>query len=130
LGVDGSVTALRGARAEAQRRGLGSRVLFVQADLDWPCLAPATFDLIVVVRFLARGLAPTLEALLRPGGTLLYATYTHKRLASHPDFNPTFLLAPGELPTLFPRLTILEAEEPDEWAYLRAQRRATSSARF
>lgn len=129
VGVDGSLTALGGARAEAHRRGLAPQVLFVQADLDRPCLAPATFDLIVVVRFLDRDLAPTLEALLRPGGTLLYATFTRKRLDSRPDFNPDFLLGPGELPTLFPGLTILETEEPGEWAYLRARCEATSSAR-
>lgn len=128
VGVDGSLTAVRGARAEALARGLAGQTLFVQADLDEPCLAPASFDLVVVVRFLDRCLAPTLETLLRPGGTLLYATYTRRRLESRPDFNPDFLLAPGELATLFPRLTVLESEEPDEWAYLRARREVTSFA--
>lgn len=127
LGVDASMHALRAARDEARRRQLEARLLFVQADLDLPILAPASFDLIVVVRFLDRRLAPTIEELLRPGGTLLYATYTRERLRTHPDFNPNFLLESGELPTLFPRLTVLESEEAGEWACLRAVRATAPS---
>lgn len=122
MGIDGSVTALRVAREEAGRRGLAGRVLFVQADLDAAPVLASTFDLVVVARFLDRRLVPLFESLVRPGGSLLYASYTTERLVAHPGFNPAFLLAPGELPTLFPRLAVIESEEQGEWAYLHTRR--------
>lgn len=122
IAVDGSYTALRHGYARARAEGLGTRVLFVQADLDRFSLLPATFDLIVVMRFLARPLVPMLIAALRPGGHLLYATYTLHRLQRHPHLNPDYLLAPGELRELFTDLNVLVYEEEGEWARLVARR--------
>jgi hypothetical protein len=65
-----------------------------------------------VFRYLHRPLAGELERVLRPGGLLLYETFTihHKDVAQHPS-NPAFLLEPGELVRLFPGLEVLRAEE-------------------
>ena len=50
--------------------------------------------------------------MLRPGGVLLYETFTrhHREIAEHPR-NPAFLLEPGELPKLFAGLEVLRYEE-------------------
>jgi SAM-dependent methyltransferase len=75
-------------------------------------LASASCGAVLVFRYLHRPLAPELERVLRPGGLLLYETFTlHQReIARHPK-NPAFLLEPGELPRLFPKLEVLRAEE-------------------
>ncbi len=122
VAVDGSYTALRHGYARARAEGRGLRLLFVQADLEHFGLRPNTFDLIVVMRFLLRPLVPELIAALRPGGRLLYATYTVRRLRRHPHFNPNYLLAPGELRELFDELNVLSYEEEGEWARLVAKR--------
>jgi 2-polyprenyl-3-methyl-5-hydroxy-6-metoxy-1,4-benzoquinol methylase len=68
--------------------------------------APASFDIIVVCRFLDRSLCPAIANALLPGGTLFYQTFTQGLS------NPDFMLNPGELPQLFPDLQILEYHEP------------------
>ena len=78
-----------------------------------------TFGAILVFRFLFRPLAPVLQAALRPGGLLLYETFTERQrsLGLKPS-NPAFLLAEGELAGLFPDLELLEYRElvtDDEW---------------
>ncbi len=122
VAVDGSYTALRHGYARARAEGLGHRLLFVQADLEHFGLRPHTFDLIVVMRFLLRPLVSELITALRPGGHLLYATYTVHRLRRHPHFNPDYLLAPGELRELFTDLEVLFYEEEGEWARLVARK--------
>ena len=118
IAIDGSYTALRRGRSDASTGG----VLFVQADLERGALPAATFDLVVVARFLLRPLAPPLARTLRPGGHLLYATFTERRLAERPDFNRAYLLATDELPHLFPSLEVVEYTEVDAWARLHARR--------
>lgn len=60
-----------------------------------------SFDVIVVSRFLDRGLAPALAAALKPAGLLYYQTFTrHKSHPGGPD-NPAYLLADNELLHLF-----------------------------
>ncbi len=83
-------------------------------------------------RFLYRPLAQQIEKTLRPGGLLLYETFTHRQreFARGPS-NPAFLLAEGELPTLFPGLEVLDhwegvtpGDSPTALARLAAQRPA------
>ena len=68
---------------------------------------PDSFDVIVVARFLDRGLCPAIQAALKPGGVLFYQTFTHGLS------NPEYLLAANELLRLFKGLHILEYHEPD-----------------
>jgi hypothetical protein len=84
-----------------------------------------------VFHFLFRPLAATIAAALRPGGLLLYETFTLEQAALEwGPSNPEFLLAPGELPTLFSSLEILDhwegrtaGERPSALARLAARRR-------
>lgn len=114
-------------------RGLAGRVETVVVDLETgrtPVLPRAPFAAILVFRYLHRPLAPAIEGWLAPGGLLLYETFTVAQRSL--GWGPTrdeFLLQPGELPRLFPRLTVEgfdegPTDEPDPaiTARLRARR--------
>ena len=75
-------------------------------------LAPGRGGALVVCRYLWRPLVPALAGALAPGGWLLYETFTGspEKLGYGPR-NPAFLLAPGELPRLFPGLAVEAFEE-------------------
>jgi len=53
------------------------------------------------------------ERTLRPGGRLIYETFTtmHTRRTESHMKNPAFALEPGELPRLFPRLEVVSYAE-------------------
>lgn len=96
-------------------RALRLPVFAVRADLENEREIPFktnTFGAILVFRFLYRPLAPRIVAALRPGGLLLYETFTleQQQLSGGPS-RPAFLLAPGELPALFPQLDTIESWE-------------------
>jgi SAM-dependent methyltransferase len=72
--------------------------LWIKADieLDWP-FPDGEFDLVTCVRYLHRPLLPRLAAALRPGGTLVYETFTEKQAELGKPRRPEYLLAAGEL---------------------------------
>jgi rhodanese-related sulfurtransferase len=75
-------------------------------------LGDAACDLIVVFRYLHRPLFPSLVRALRPGGMLLYETFTLEQARrGRPPSHPDFLLRPGELPGLVAPLKILRERE-------------------
>jgi hypothetical protein len=69
--------------------------------------------LIVVVHYLHRPLFPSIVGALRPGGVLVYETFTRAQAARGKPTNPAFLLEAGELLTLVQPLTALDAREGD-----------------
>lgn len=86
-------------------------VFGLRADVESPPELPihaSSCGAVLVFRFLFRPLAPRIPEVLRPGGLLLYETFTwgQRELAGGPR-NPAFLLAPGELRELFPALDVL-----------------------
>lgn len=113
VAIDRSAAALAALRCAAAEQALP--VAVVRADLEadpgLPLRAGA-FGAVLVFRFLYRPLAGAIAALLRPGGLLLYETFTHHQrdLPQGPS-NPAFLLGDGELPTLFPELAVLTFRE-------------------
>jgi SAM-dependent methyltransferase len=106
LGLDRDAGHL--AELVGTARRLELPVAAARADLErapHPPLAGGRCGALIVCRYLHRPLAPWLEEALRPGGWLLYETFTiHQRDLGHGPRNPAFLLDPGELATLFPRL--------------------------
>ena len=77
----------------------------VLADLEGAQLEVNGYFLILCVRYLQRSLFPQICRALRPGGMLLFETYTKAQL----DFpggprNPAHLLDKGELRRAFPEL--------------------------
>lgn len=91
----------------------------VVADARSLPLKEGVFDAVLVTNFLDRDLVPALIALLKPGGHLLYETYTTDHvalvaagLASAPR-SARYLLRPAELPALLAPLQILDSREGD-----------------
>ena len=76
-------------------------------------LAPDTYDLVIVTRYLHRPLFPHLIRSLAPGGTLIYETFLEQQAERGHPKNPAFLLKPGELSTLVAPLSILRQREGD-----------------
>lgn len=110
LGLDISPVALYLARDEARRRDLDVDLLAANLE-DWP-LPQAHFDLVCVFRFLDRALCPRLALSVKPGGVLIYETFTvAQRSYEGGPRSDAMLLQPGELPALFPSFAVLEHTE-------------------
>lgn len=82
-------------------------------DLDDFLLPAEKFDVIVNINFLNRKVCSEVVGALKPGGLLIFETLTTGHLRWKPDFNPDFLLKPGELRTMFPELGQLRYRECD-----------------
>ena len=120
-------------------RGLPGRIETCAADLEQdrpPDLPGAPYSAIIVFRYLHRPLAAAIATWLAPGGLLLYETFTiaQRTLGWGPE-RDAFLLAPGELPQLFPGLVVERFEEgktseprPAFSARLRARRPMAESS--
>jgi tellurite methyltransferase len=100
FGVDSRLDALRDAAANALHAGVPIHTWC--ADLTQHPLPVARFDLVVVTRYLQRDLFPALQRSVRPGGFLLYETFTtaQRGLNTGPT-SPEHLLEPGELRARF-----------------------------
>jgi tellurite methyltransferase len=90
--------------ADSQSRG----IRLIQANLEEIRLPVASFSLILCLQYLLRSLFPLISRALRPGGVLLFETFTRAQLnyAGGPR-NPAYLLEPRELRTAFPELRVL-----------------------
>lgn len=82
------------------------------ADLTTAQLPSSVFDLVLVVRYLQRDLFPSIRDAVRPGGFVLYETFTEKqrRLGTGPT-SPDHLLESGELGERFADWELLWYEE-------------------
>jgi len=99
------------AQAEALAEAFGERIKFQTADLtSWRADQPV--DLVLVFFYLERQLFPEMLKALRPGGLLIYKTYTHlsPKFGKGPT-HPMHLLQDGELLQAFPQLRVLHYEE-------------------
>lgn len=80
----------------------------VQADLEQYQLPVDAFDMVTVFYYLQRSLFPAIRRAVRPGGVLVYETYTIQQLEyPHGPRSPEHLLQPGELRDAFGGLEIL-----------------------
>jgi SAM-dependent methyltransferase len=109
--VDRDEEALADLRRLTAEAGLA--VATRAADLEQPgvTLGDARYDLIVVFRYLHRPLFAAIREALRPGGVLVYETFTTAQALRGKPTNPAFLLQPGELPGLVAPLTVLRQHE-------------------
>jgi tellurite methyltransferase len=83
------------------------------ADLDFvQDFGREQYDLVLVFFFLQRKLFPALVEAIKPGGTLIYKTYTteQKNFAGGPS-HPMFLLEQNELLRAFSSLRVLHYHE-------------------
>lgn len=102
---DLSAIAMEKLTAVAQRQGLPLRCEVRDVIAHPP--PPESFDVIVVTRFLERGLCPHISAALKPGGLLFYQTFLRDRAdpAIGPS-KPDYLLEQNELLQLFQGLIV------------------------
>lgn len=113
FGVDAKLDAVRDAVAAGARDGL--TIHGWCADLTRSPLPVAAFDVVVVARYLQRDLLDAIKASVRPGGCVIYETFTVAQLAHGvgPE-SPDHLLQPGELQSLFAEWDVLFYEEVDD----------------
>jgi SAM-dependent methyltransferase len=111
--IDRNPAAIAGIREAATRAGLAVRAEIVDLETGGAVLPVAAFDLVVVVHYLHRPLFPALNAALRPGGILVYETFTRAQAERGRPTNPAFLLEPGELRQLIAPLDVLVEREGD-----------------
>jgi SAM-dependent methyltransferase len=110
FGVDVSLEALRTAAREAAASGLMVRSWC--ADLTASPLPPATFQAIVVTRYLQRDLFEPIRQAVTPGGIVIYETFTiHQRALGAGPRSPDHLLEPGELRGRFDGFNVVMYEE-------------------
>ena len=105
-GIDVSKVAVEHCRQEAEKREL--QVEAILADLESYELVTEAYDLVVNFLYLDRQMSPKLVRALRPGGVLVFETFTTEQLAfAWGPRAPQFLLRPGELRGMFPELEVL-----------------------
>lgn len=111
--VDRAPDALEGLRRTARGRALPVEAWERDLEAEDVDLGDGAYDAVVVFRFLHRPLFPALRRALRPGGVLVYETFTvGQETRGHPH-NPRFHLQPGELLRLVAPLEVLREREGD-----------------
>ncbi len=101
--VDISDEALARARDSFRR---------VQADALALPFAASTFDTIICTYFFEPRI--DLHALLKPGGTLFFETYTTSHAKYRPDISTNYLFDPSRIRDVFKGLEVLSLEETDD----------------
>lgn len=100
--ADSSASALETINQQLAEPGLPGHTW--QVDLEQTGTSPLTgqtFSAILVFRYLHRPLFPTLLTAVKPGGLVVYETFTTGNLQYGRPNNPDFLLRPGELESIF-----------------------------
>jgi SAM-dependent methyltransferase len=109
--IDRDEDAVVALNADARRLALPVEALLVDLEADGVDLGRDVFDLVLVVHYLHRPLFPHLIEAVRPGGLLIYETFTRAQAARGKPSNPAFLLDPGELRRICAPLQVLEFRE-------------------
>jgi 2-polyprenyl-3-methyl-5-hydroxy-6-metoxy-1,4-benzoquinol methylase len=88
------------------------RINAVWADLTTYRFPESAYDVVVNVKYLERSIARQLARSLRPGGLLLFESFTRTAASgSGTPMNPRVTLEPGELRDAFPELDVLDYRE-------------------
>jgi tellurite methyltransferase len=104
-GIDLSAVAVEKCRQKAERLGLPIEAIV--ADLERSPLPTEQYDLIVNFYYLQRSLAPQIVAALKPGGVLVFQSFTIDQVQFGRAWNPDYMLRPGELREMFADLETL-----------------------
>jgi tellurite methyltransferase len=111
--LDISDVAIQQAQENMKLSKAGGSIVTEIQDLDGSQdFGREQYDLILGFFFLQRKLFPALAAALKPGGHLIYKTYTteHTQFGKGPS-HPMFLLEPNELLQAFSSMRILHYHE-------------------
>jgi len=112
--VDISEVAFEKAQAKAQERDV--KINFLVRDLRSFDPGEEKYDMVLVFFYLQRDLYPALVKALKPGGLLVYKTYTEEHKTRHAKTirHPEYYLQPNELLHTFLRLNVLNYRETVE----------------
>lgn len=94
-GVDNSREGLLMAREFIGRRAIPVNLVF--ADLSRYAVRPGRYDLVINFFYLDRELVPSLVAGIKPGGYLIFESFTSDNRRFAPLKDPAHYLAPNEL---------------------------------
>jgi tellurite methyltransferase len=111
--VDISEVGIQQAEENAKRTLTTASIITELRDLNATQeLGREQYDLVLAFFFLQRELFPALASALKPGGHLIYKTYTaeQKNFTGGPS-HPMFLLQPNELLRAFPSMRVLHYHE-------------------
>ncbi len=109
--ADRSAEALATARRTAAERGLRPEIWEVDFEAGDNPLPVEHYRGIVVFHYLHRPLVPHIREAIRPGGILVYETFTLEQAKYGRPHNPDFLLMPGELAGWFADWEVLHSFE-------------------
>jgi|ERR1044071_100609 2-polyprenyl-3-methyl-5-hydroxy-6-metoxy-1,4-benzoquinol methylase len=112
--VDISEVGIKQAAENAKRTETASSITTEVRDLNTKQdLGREQYDLVLVFFFLQRELFPALAAAIKPGGFLIYKTYTaeQQHFGSTGPSHPMFLLQANELLRAFPSMRVLHYHE-------------------
>ena len=100
------------AKARMSAGEFGNEIDFEVRDLATIQWKKNACDLVMVFFYLERALFPRLLEAIRPGGLLVYKTYTHLAPKfAHGPRHPLHLLQENELLHSFPEMTVLHYQE-------------------
>lgn len=110
--VDASQVAARRAENLASRHNVPLRVVVADLERNGYVLNPESFDLVIVFFYLERALFPAIRSGVKPGGLIIYRTYTvdQQRYPGRPK-HAMHLLRHNELLDEFRGYRILFYEE-------------------
>ena len=97
--IDASHIALRLGKHKAASKSI--LLNCVVADLDTFPLPENHFDIVVVVRYLNRGMLDAVKETVKKGGLLFFKTFNQRFLVQKPSFPPEYVLQDGELSAWF-----------------------------
>ena len=110
-GVDVDPAAVTRARASARKLGAPIRAVIGNVEDGTYILPLDTYDVIVVFRYLHRPIFRDIREGLKPGGVVVYQTFTIDQAQFGRPTNPAHLLRPGELKEVFRDWEILACRE-------------------
>jgi len=111
--VDGDAATVAWLGVLARRLQLPLDAAVVDLEAAGADLGSDEWELVLVFNYLHRPLFPALVRSLKPGGVLLYETYTRDQARRGKPTNPDHLLEPGELPGLVAPLEVVRTREGD-----------------
>jgi rhodanese-related sulfurtransferase/protein-L-isoaspartate O-methyltransferase len=109
--IDSDPAAIAGLGATADRLGLPVRAEVADLETHGADLGEGLHDVVLVVHYLHRPLFPALRRALRPGGILIYETFTEAQAARGRPTSPDHLLQSGELERLVAPLQVVRRRE-------------------
>jgi tellurite methyltransferase len=113
-GVDVDPDTVARARARARRLGAPIRAVVGNVEDGTYILPLEAYDLIVVFNYLHRPLFNDIRDGLKPGGAVVYQTYTTEQARFGKPTSPAHLLEPGELRRVFADWEVLRYRETVE----------------